>query len=265
MAVHENERDLLEDTVYRRLASLWSEFSDAYAVFDAHGPDQLLCAQKVLEALLDAFPLKHKRMQTVLLDREIGRLMTWDGDSNLAVNEHFKKVGNNRKAFSYMDTLTIDDVFQSVILATLKSSDNRALRAVYDQILDDLDDDKDLTFAHIQTICARQFRRRKERTAPPHRADTPRTTPAKLEKYNKYKHQGGHGHGVHLCNTLEQHGVRHEKVLHRAGLAGDGWNEPDSALFMAAQPYFPSSVPSDTDTDDDYAAVAASDSDNPDD
>ena len=66
MAVYEHERDLLEDTVYRRLVSLWSEFSDAYAVFDQHGPAQLLCAQQVWEALLTAFPLKHKRMQTVL-------------------------------------------------------------------------------------------------------------------------------------------------------------------------------------------------------
>ena len=50
-----------------------------------------------------------------------------------------------------MDALTIDDVFRSVILVTLKSSHNSALRTAYDQILDDLDDDKDLTFAHIQT------------------------------------------------------------------------------------------------------------------
>jgi hypothetical protein len=41
MAVHENERDLLEDTVYRRLVSLRSEIPDAYAVFDKHGPAQL--------------------------------------------------------------------------------------------------------------------------------------------------------------------------------------------------------------------------------
>ena len=54
IAVYENERDLLEDTIYRRLQSLWSEFSDAYAVFDEHGPAQLVCAQKVWEALLGA-------------------------------------------------------------------------------------------------------------------------------------------------------------------------------------------------------------------
>jgi hypothetical protein len=63
MVVYEHERDLLEDTVYRRLASLWSELSDAYAVSDQHGPAQLLCAQQVWEALLTAFPLKHKHMQ----------------------------------------------------------------------------------------------------------------------------------------------------------------------------------------------------------
>ena len=28
MAVHEHERDLLEDTVYRRIQALWSDFSD---------------------------------------------------------------------------------------------------------------------------------------------------------------------------------------------------------------------------------------------
>jgi hypothetical protein len=57
-----------------------------------------------------AFPLKHKCMQTVLLAREIGRLMAWDGDSKNAVNTHFGKVGKIRKAFDYMSALTIDDV-----------------------------------------------------------------------------------------------------------------------------------------------------------
>ena len=52
------------------------------------------------------------------------------------VNNHFGKVGKIRQAFKYTDS---------------------------DAILDDQDDEKDTTFAHIQTICARQFRRRKER------------------------------------------------------------------------------------------------------
>jgi hypothetical protein len=114
MAVYEHELDLLEDTVYRSLVSLWSEFSDAYVVFDLHGPAQLLCTQQVWEALLAVFPLKHKRMQTVLLAREIGRLMAWDGDSKNAVNTHFGKVGDIRRAFEYMGALTIDDVGLSV-------------------------------------------------------------------------------------------------------------------------------------------------------
>ena len=58
-----------------------------------------------------------------------------------------------------MGAFTINDVFRSVILATLKSSHNSSLHTVYDQILDNLDDNKDLSFAHIQTVCARQFRR----------------------------------------------------------------------------------------------------------
>jgi hypothetical protein len=124
-----------------------------------------------MEALLAAFPLKHKRMQTVLLASEIGRLMAWDGNSKNAVNTHFGKVGEIRRAFDYMGALTIDNLFRSVILATLKSSNNHALRTSYDQILDDLDEDKDLTFPHIQTICARQFRRTNSaalRPAPSH-------------------------------------------------------------------------------------------------
>ena len=55
MALHEHERDLLEDTMYWRLAALWSEFSDAITVFDAHTAVQQLCVQMVWEDLLDAF------------------------------------------------------------------------------------------------------------------------------------------------------------------------------------------------------------------
>ncbi len=95
MAVYEHERELLEDTVYRRLVSLWFEFSDAYAVFDQHGSAHLFCAQQVWEALLAAF-------------------------------------GDISRAFDYMGALTIDNIFRSVILATLKSSTNRALRTAYD-------------------------------------------------------------------------------------------------------------------------------------
>jgi hypothetical protein len=159
---------------------------------------------------------------------------------------------------------------KSVILATLKSSENSVLCAAYDQILDDLDDGKDLPFAHIQTIGARPFRRRKERRpGTPHRAETsratPRTSPAQPEQYNKYQRQGGNELAAFLCSTLEQHCEQPGKVLRRAGLVVAEWNEPASvtALFMAAQKHFPSSVPSDTDDDDytDYDAAAAYESD----
>jgi ATP-dependent protease HslVU (ClpYQ) ATPase subunit len=101
-------------------------------------------------------------MQTVLLAREIGRLMAWDVYSKKAVNTHFCKVGNIRRAFDCMGALTIDNVFRSVILVTLESSNNRALHTAHDQILDNLINNKDLTFTHIQTVCARKFRRTKE-------------------------------------------------------------------------------------------------------
>jgi hypothetical protein len=92
MALHAHERDLLEDTMYRRLAHLWSEFSNAVTVFDANTAAQQLCAQNVWEALLDDFSLKHKRMQTALLARKMARMMRWDGDSKRDVNIHFEKV-----------------------------------------------------------------------------------------------------------------------------------------------------------------------------
>ena len=107
-----------------------------------------------------------------------------------AVNTHFGKVNETRQALGYLDALTIDDVLKSVLMATLKSSANLTLRDAYSQILDDLDDDKELTFAHMQQVCARQFRRRQERRPDTPRIDrteraTPRTSPAKPE--SKYK------------------------------------------------------------------------------
>jgi hypothetical protein len=136
-----------------------------------------------------------------------------------------------------MGELTIDDVFRSVILTNLKSSNNRALHTAYDQILDDLDTDKDLTFAHIQTVCAHQFRHTNEQHwDPPHSADTtratPRTLPVKPEQYNKYKRQGGNNLAVFLCNTLAKHVEQSGKVLHRACLADDEWNEPASVTNL---------------------------------
>ena len=74
MAVHEHERDLLEDSVYCRIQALWSDFSDVYAVFDENGPTQQFCAQKVWEALLNTFPLQHKQCKLFFLLVKSGTL-----------------------------------------------------------------------------------------------------------------------------------------------------------------------------------------------
>jgi hypothetical protein len=89
MALYEHDRDTLEDILCRHLQDLWAPLTDSMKVFDTHCSAQQLCAQKVWEALLTAFPLDHKRMQTVLLAREIARMMLWDGDSKGDVNRHF--------------------------------------------------------------------------------------------------------------------------------------------------------------------------------
>jgi hypothetical protein len=62
----------------------------------------------------------------------------------------------------YFGTLSIEDVLKSVLMATLKASTNSSLRDAYRKVLDDLDDNKDLSFALIQEACARRFRRRPE-------------------------------------------------------------------------------------------------------
>ena len=108
-------------------------------VFDTHGSAQQLCSQKVWEALLTVFPLDHKRMQTVLLAREIARMMNWDGDSKGVVNRHFASVTEIHRTMGYIGNLSIEDVLKSVLMATLKASTNRSLRDAYHKVLDDLD------------------------------------------------------------------------------------------------------------------------------
>jgi hypothetical protein len=54
---------------------------------------------------------------------------------------------------------------------------------------------------------------------------------------SKYKRQGAHEPAVFFCDLLDAHGVKPQKVLNKAGLAGDDWDEPASvkALSSAAQ------------------------------
>jgi hypothetical protein len=56
MALYEHDSDTLEDILYHRLQDLWAPLTDAMKVFYTHGSAQQLCAQKVWEALLTAFP-----------------------------------------------------------------------------------------------------------------------------------------------------------------------------------------------------------------
>ena len=125
---------------------------------------------------------------------KMAHMMKWDGDSKHAVNIHFGKVNETRQALVYLDDLNLDDVLKSVLIATLKAPANRTLRDAYHNILDDLDDDKELTFALMQQACARQFRRipDRERRQDTPRSDraTPRTSPDKPDI--KYLRQGAH-------------------------------------------------------------------------
>ena len=92
MEMYAHDRDTLEYILYRRLQDLWAPLTDSMKVFNENGATQPLCAQKVWEALLTAFPLDHKRMQTALLARELARMMRWDGDTKRAINLHFASV-----------------------------------------------------------------------------------------------------------------------------------------------------------------------------
>ena len=60
-------------------------------------------------------------MQTVLLAREIARMMRWDGDSKGAVNRHFDSINEIYRTMGYIGTLSIQDVLKSVLMATLKA------------------------------------------------------------------------------------------------------------------------------------------------
>jgi hypothetical protein len=273
MALYEHDRDTLEDILYRRLQDLWAPLTDAIKVFDTNSAAQQLCAQKVWEALLAAFPLDHKRMQTVLLAREIARMMRWDGDSKGAVNRHFASVTELHRTMGYIGNLSIEDVLKSVLMATLKASTNKSLRDAYHKVLDDLDDDKDLSFALIQEACARQFRRHPEERPPASwnrdHPSTPRRPLGPPGATRKTRPQTGDPVSVsaYLCNFLDDHGVKPAKVLKKAGVRHDtpaDWHISDAvhALYKASLPLMPQSLYSDSEAaSDDDASVVDSDSD----
>jgi hypothetical protein len=140
----------------------------------------------------------------------------------------------------------------------------------------------------MQQACARQFRRHpdRDRAHCKRRPDTPRRDRAPPrtwpdikhlregahgpEPYNKYTRQGAKdgGPAAYLCNYLDNHGVKPETVLKRAGLAGTDWDKPASviALYVASTKFWPFTVRSDSDADADYdyTAGAAFESDDSD-
>jgi hypothetical protein len=254
MALYEHDRDTLEDILYRRLQDFWAPLTNAMKVFDTHGSAKQMCAQKVWEALLTAFPLDHKRMQTVLLAREIARMIRWDGDSKGAVNRHFASVTELHRTMGYIGNLSIEDVLKSVLMATLKASTNLSLRDAYHKVLDDLDDDKDLSFTLIQDDCARKFRRHPDDRHPAAWSRDHPCTPRRNQGHgatcttlNKTRPQPGDGVSAFLCNFLDNLGVKPVKVLKKAGLRHEtqaDWHSCDAvhALYMASQRFMPQTL-----------------------
>ena len=229
MAMYANDRDVIEDLLYCHLKFLRSDCTDAIAIFAQHRVQDEFCAQKVWEALLTAFPLNHKRMQTVLLDREFGRLMAWDGHSKADVDSHFGDVNETLATLKFLEsTIDLTEVFKSVLLATLESSQTKALTKAYASIMDNLDDDQDLTFQMIQQACTRKLRRRQDRSHDSrgremrNRPVTPRCPSDPLGVARKLSPQPNRPDGAvvtYLCNILDDNDEKPYRVLKAAGCA----------------------------------------------
>ena len=156
-------------------------------------------------------------------------------------------------------------------MATLKASTNLSLRDTYHKVLDDLDYEKDLTFALIQDACARQFRRHPDERPSACNRDpgTPRRHLGPSGATRKTRPQTGDPASVsaYLCNFLDDHGVKPAKVLKKAGLRNESpadWHSGDAvrALYTASLPFMPQSLYSDSEAaSDDDASVAIVDSD----
>ena len=196
-------------------------------------------------------------MQTVLLAREIARMIRWDGDSKNDVNKHFVSITEVQRTTGYISTLSIEDVLKSVLMATLKDSKNQSLHAAYYKVLDDLDDKKDLSFTLIQDVCARQISRNTDERPPPTWTGTPRLHQGSPAAPRSTKPLSD-GVSAFLCNFLGDHGVKSVKVFKKAGLRHDTpadwqkqlcnrycsnrhthWQNGDAvhALYMASQQF----------------------------
>ena len=258
MALYANDRDVLETLLYRRLKTLWHDNTDALAIFSKHRAGTELCGQKVWEALLTAFPLNHKRMQTVLLAKEFSGLMAWDGHSKADVDRHFSNVSDTLEMLTFLGRdIDITDVFKAVILATLQSSKTKALTKAYSMILDNLEDSHDLTFEMIHRACVRKLRRRHDRSAdrsPERRPATPhRASKDKALRNLRSKGLSRAEPGdvsAFLVNFLAHRGIKARTVLKEADLNPDNLHDAFAvrALFEASEPYLPETIVTDTDS-----------------
>jgi len=228
-------------------------------VFQKHNASQQRCAQKVWEALLTAFPFDHKRMQTALLARELARMMRWDGDTTRAINLHFSSITELHHTLSFISELSMEDVLQSVLLATLRAFPNASLRAAYHTVLDALDEEKDLTFALIQDHCDREIRRstrepdrRGQARGDDRRFVRPQTgTPSRaaVQRRQDFSSDRPGDISAFLCNILEANNVKPKRVLKDNNLPTHDLQDAHAlnALFQADLPYMPETVASDTD------------------
>ena len=83
--------------MYHLLQDLWAPLTDTLKVFDPHGSANATstCVSRRYGKpflLLSPLRFKYKRMQTVLIAREIVRMMLWDGDSKSDINKHFASI-----------------------------------------------------------------------------------------------------------------------------------------------------------------------------
>ena len=181
--------------------------------------------------------------------------MRWDGDSKGAVNRHFASVTELHRTMGYIGNLSIEDVLKSVLMATLKASTNRSLHDAYHKVLDDLDNDKDLSFALIQDTCECQFRRHPDERHPAawnrDHPGTPKRTLGPSGATRKMRPQTCDTVSDYLCNFLADHGVKPVKVLKKAGLRTEtpaDWHSGDAvhALYMASLPLMPQTLHTET-------------------
>jgi len=256
MVLYANDSDVLETLLYRCLQTLCHACTDDLAIFSKHRASTELCGQQVWEALLGAFPLNHKRMQTVLLAREFTSLMAWDGHSKADVDRHFSNVRDTLEMLKFLArNIDITDVFKTVILATLQSSKTKALTKAYSLILDNLDDSHDLTFEMIQQACVRKLRRSHDRCAvrsPERRPATPHhaSKGKSLRRSKDFSRAQPGDVSAFLVNFLAHRGIKARTVLKEANLNPDNLHDAFAigALFEAAEPYLSETIVTDTDS-----------------